>query len=129
MARHYSYHYCAFVCCTCACDADFHIKNAFWALVTVNNWCWTIFVLAMGMRYLDFPHRWLQYGQDAIVPFFVVHQPVIIVIAFFVVQWYACLPVKLAVIVLASFAVSLVNYELLIKRVAPLRIMFGMKTG
>ena len=105
--------------------ADF----AFWALVTVNSWCWTIFVLAMGMRYLDFPHRWLQYGQDAIVPFFVVHQPVIIVVAFFVVQWYAALPIKVAVVVLASCAVSLGLYELIIKRVAPLRIMFGMKTG
>ena len=103
--------------------ADF----AFWALVTVNSWCWTIFVLAMGMRYLDFTHRWLRYGQDAIVPFFVLHQPVILVIAFFVVQWQATLPIKMAVVVLASFAVSLGLYELLVKRVAPLRLMFGMK--
>ncbi len=105
--------------------ADF----VFWALVTANSWCWTIFVVAMGMRYLDFPHRWLRYGQEASVPFFVVHQPVIIVIAFFVVQWYAALPIKVAVVVFGSLAVALGIYELIIKRAAPLRLLFGMKTG
>ena len=102
---------------------------AFWALVTVNSWCWTIFVLALGMRYLDVGHRWLQYGQEAILPFFVLHQPVIIVIAFFVVQWHAALPIKVATVVLGSFVVTIALYELVIKRVASLRLMFGMKIG
>ena len=104
--------------------ADF----AFWALVTVNSWCWTICVLALSMRYLDFSHRWLQYGQEAIVPFFVVHQPLIIVIAFFVVQWHAALPIKVAAVVLGAFVMSIGLYELIIKRIRPLRAVFGMKT-
>lgn len=57
-----------------------------------------------------------------------VHQPVIIVIAFFVVQWDAGIPVKLSVIVLGSFAVSVGLYELIIRRVDPLRVVFGMKS-
>jgi glucan biosynthesis protein C len=99
----------------------------FWIMVTINSWCWTTFMLFIGMRYLDFSNKWLQYGQEAVLPFFLLHQPVIIVIAFYVVQWYAGIPVKLATVVLASFAVTLGIYELVIRRVAPLRALFGMK--
>jgi hypothetical protein len=52
---------------------------------------------------------------------------VIIVIAFFVVQWDAGILVKLPVVVLSSFAVSIGLYEMIIKRIQPLRLAFGMK--
>ncbi|HET7091271.1 MAG TPA: hypothetical protein VFL17_21765 [Anaerolineae bacterium] len=52
----------------------------------------------------------------------------IIVIAFFVVQWDAGIPVKLPVIVLGSFVASVGLYELIIRRVGPLRMVFGMKS-
>ena len=62
------------------------------------------------------------------MPFFVLHQPVIIVIAFYVVQWHAGIPLKLPVVVLGSFAISVGLYELIIKRMGPLRALFGMKS-
>jgi peptidoglycan/LPS O-acetylase OafA/YrhL len=100
---------------------------AFWFLITVCAWCWTIFILAVAMRYLNFSHSFVQYGQEAIVPFFVLHQPAIIVIAYFAVQWDANIWLKAAVVITGSFAVSIALYELLIKRVQPLRAAFGMK--
>jgi hypothetical protein len=98
-----------------------------WAVITVNGWCWTAFVLFIGMRYLDFGNKWLEYGQEAVLPFFLLHQPVIMAIAFYVVQWDAGIPVKLLVVVLGSFVVTLAIYELVIRRVGPLRTLFGMK--
>jgi peptidoglycan/LPS O-acetylase OafA/YrhL len=100
-----------------------------WGLVTVCSWCWTAFVLFVGMRFLDFNNKWLRYGQEAILPFFVFHQPVIIVIAYFVVQWNAGIPVKLLAVVLGSFAVTIGLYELVVRRIDPLRAMFGMKAA
>lgn len=79
------------------------------------------------MRFLNFSNWVLKYGQEAIVPFFVVHQPVIIVIAYFVVQWNAALIPKLLVVVIGSFAASLLLYQLVIRRVGVLRVAFGMK--
>ncbi len=102
---------------------------AWWALFTVCSWCWTGFVVFVGMRFLDFRNKWLQYGQEALLPFFVLHQPVIIVLAFFVVQWDAGLLPKMLAVVLGAFIVSLGFYELLVRRVAPLRAMFGMKAA
>ena len=48
--------------------------------------CYSLTILFVGMRFLDFSNQWLRYGQEAALPFFVLHQPVIIVIASFVVQ-------------------------------------------
>lgn len=100
-----------------------------WFLITVCAWCWTILVLAAAMRHLNFDHPAVRYGQDAIVPFFVLHQPAIIVIAYFVVQWDAGLWPKAAAVIAGSFAVSIGLYELVIKRVPPLRAAFGMKAS
>lgn len=100
--------------------------HGFWLLVTVNGVCWTIFSFFVGMRFLNFSNRWLQYGQEAVLPFFVLHQPVIMIIAFFVVQWYAGIPVKLTVVVLGSFAATIGLFELVIRRIGPLRSVFGM---
>lgn len=98
-----------------------------WGLVTTCSWCWTAFMLFIGMRFLDRGNKWLGYAQNAVLPFFVVHHPVIIVIAYFIVQWNAGLLPKLLVVVLGAFAVSLGLYQVVIRRVRPLRVMFGMK--
>ena len=102
---------------------------AWWGLFAVCGWCWTAFTLFIGMRFLNFSNRVLRYGQEAIVPFFVVHQPVIIVIAYFVVQLNAGLVPKLLIVVIGSFAVSLALYQFIIRHVGVLRVAFGLKQG
>jgi surface polysaccharide O-acyltransferase-like enzyme len=105
------------------------LEFLFWGLVAACGWCWTAFMLFIGMRFLDRCNRGLQYGQEAILPFFVIHQPVIIVIAFFVVQWSVDIWPKMLVVFVGSFLVSIGIVELLIKRVGTLRVLFGMKGG
>lgn len=101
-------------------------EHLFWGLITINAVCWTMLFFFVGMRYLDFTNGWLQYGQEAVLPFFMLHQPVIMIIAFFVVQWDAGIPVKLPAVLLGSFAATIGLYELVIRRIGPLRALFGM---
>jgi peptidoglycan/LPS O-acetylase OafA/YrhL len=63
------------------------------------------------------------------MPFFLVHQPVILGIAFFVVQWDINLLLKLLIVVLGSFVISLGIYEVIFKRVGFLGRLFGMKAS
>lgn len=103
---------------------------AFYVIQTLRSAiavCFSLTMMFAGMRCLDFTNGWLRYGQEAALPFFVLHQPVIIVIAFFVVQWNAGIALKLPVVVLSSFVVTLVLYELIVRRIRPLRLAFGMK--
>jgi surface polysaccharide O-acyltransferase-like enzyme len=100
---------------------------AWWIFFTACSWCWTAFMLFVGMRFLNFSNKWLRYCQEAILPFYVFHMPVIVVIAYFVAQWNVGLLPKLLVVGLGAFAVVLGLYQFIIRRVGPLRIMFGMK--
>jgi len=96
--------------------------------ISIIAFCYSLTMLFVGMRFLDFSNRWLRYGREAALPFFVLHQPVIIVIAFFIVQWEVGISIKLPVVVLSSFVVSIGLYEMIIQRINPLRLAFGMKS-
>ncbi len=98
-----------------------------WGIVVTCGWCWTGFMLYVGMRHLDRDSRTLRYGQTTLLPFFVLHQPAILVVAYFVVQWQASIAPKFLVVVLGAFAVAIGLVELVIKRVGILRVLFGMK--
>jgi peptidoglycan/LPS O-acetylase OafA/YrhL len=80
------------------------------------------------MRYLDFTNKWLQYGQDTIMPFFLFHQPVIIMVAFFVVQWEVSVLLKMLVVIPASFVITAGFVEYVIRRIKPIRVFLGMKS-
>jgi len=99
------------------------------SLTTLIAFCYTLTMLFVGMRFLNSTNKLLQYAQEAALPFFVLHQPMIIILAFFVVQWNASIAVKLPVVVLGSFALSIGLYETVIRRIRPLRALFGMKTS
>jgi glucan biosynthesis protein C len=103
------------------------LEFLWWGLVATCGWCWTAFFLFVGMRFLNFSNRLLQYGQDAIVPFYLVHQPVIVVLSYYVVQWNAALALKMLIVVVGSFAISVGLYEFIIKRIGILQPLFGMK--
>jgi glucan biosynthesis protein C len=98
-----------------------------WGLIAACGWCWTAVMLFIGMRYLDRDSKALRYGQATLLPFFLVHQPAILAVAYFVVQWEATIAIKLLVVVLGAFVVSIGLTELVIKRVGILRVLFGMK--
>jgi hypothetical protein len=98
-----------------------------WILWGINSWCWTMVVLRMGMRRLDYPNQWLRYARRASYPFFFVHQPAILLVAFYVVQWEAPLPIKALGVVVGSFALSLGLYELFVRCLDFVRFLFGMR--
>ena len=61
------------------------------------------------------------------LPFYILHQTVILTIGFYVIRLDTRLWVEYLIIVLGAFAVTMAVYELLIKRFNALRFLFGMK--
>lgn len=98
-----------------------------WGSMAVNGWCWVAFMLFVGMRVLNQDSMALRYGQFTLLPFFLVHQPAILVVAYFVVQWDLPFGTKLLAVALGAFALSIALCEFVIKRVSFLRILFGLK--
>jgi peptidoglycan/LPS O-acetylase OafA/YrhL len=100
------------------------IGNFFFTLI---GWGWALFVLYLAMSRLNFSNRLLVYGNETIMPFYLLHQPVIVVIAYFVVQWDTGILVKILVIGISSLLIALGLIELLIRPFNPVRRLFGMK--
>ena len=98
-----------------------------WAVFSINAWCWTMFMLYIGMRFLDYTNKWLRYFRKASFPVFWVHHAVIFVIAFYVVQWDVDLPIKMLVVVGGAFIASLGFHEFFVRRFDPVRALFGLK--
>ena len=86
-----------------------------------------IAILGYGSRHLDRPSRALAYCSTAVYPVYIVHLPVQFGLSHLVIPLALLPPVKLLLILAGTLAVSLVVYELLIKRARWIRPLFGMK--
>ncbi|MBN2224852.1 MAG: acyltransferase family protein [Deltaproteobacteria bacterium] len=96
-------------------------------LRALNSWFWLMAIIGFGRRYLSFSNRALTYLNRAVLPFYILHQTVIVIIAFFLVGWDAPVPVKYAALVALSFVVIMALYEGIVRRIGVLRFLFGMK--
>jgi hypothetical protein len=95
-------------------------------LFSLQGWVWAVAALSVGMRVGRFGKPLPGAVADAAMPFFLVHQPVILALAFFVVGWQAGIPVKLPVLLVLSFPVSAAAAWLL-SRAAVTRRLLGVK--
>jgi len=93
----------------------------------LNAWCWLLAILGFGMKHLSFNTSFLKYGNEAVLPFYILHQTVIFPLAYFVVQWAVPDGLKFVLILTGSFLVSVGLYESLVRRNNLLRVLFGMK--
>src|SRR4029453_18066798 len=71
--------------------------------------------------------RVASYGNEAVLPFYVLHEPVIVAVAWVIVRWPAPLLVKYLSVVAASFILTLALYEGLVRHFQLARFLFGMK--
>lgn len=93
----------------------------------LNSWCWLVAILWLGQRYLNFTNKTLRYANEAALPVYVLHQTVIVVIAYYVVRPPGGLFGKFLFITAASFVGTLLIYDIAVKRVNIVRFLFGMR--
>jgi peptidoglycan/LPS O-acetylase OafA/YrhL len=102
-------------------------KAGFWVAFTFASWFLMVAILSLGHRYLNFGNALLKYLSEAAYPVYILHQTIIIMVAYYVVQWNTgVLPKYLALLTL-SVAITLGLYELLIKPFNWIRFVFGLK--
>jgi glucan biosynthesis protein C len=96
-------------------------------IFSLNTWCWLVFILSAGIRFLNFNNKGLGYASEAVLPFYILHQTVILIIGFYVVQWDAGMLVKYILISTASLAATIAIYDLCVRRTNATRFLFGMR--
>ncbi|MHC4665899.1 MAG: acyltransferase family protein [Planctomycetota bacterium] len=98
-----------------------------WTIRTLRSWLFLIAILGFGSRYLNFNNRFLGYANEAVLPVYILHQTIIIIIGFFVIQWSMGIAPKYFIITSTSFVAIMAIYELLVGRINVIRFLFGMR--
>ncbi len=96
-------------------------------LACLLSWSYILAILGYGMRYLNFNHSWLAYANEAVLPFYILHQPVILVIGYFVIPLALPIAYKYLIIASLAFGIVLGIYEYGIRRWNLVRQVFGLK--
>jgi len=95
--------------------------------MAVVGWCALLAILGSaidGLRAVRSP--FLARASETVLPFYVLHQTVILTIGYPVVRWPIPDLVRWAVIAVSSLAVTIALCELLVRRFGWLRVLFGM---
>jgi len=75
-------------------------------LIAAQAWGWVLALWGLGMRLPAFRRPLPRDVGDAAMPFFVLHQPVILAVAVVVVEWSLATPVQWLLIVVPSFVLA-----------------------
>lgn len=92
-----------------------------------NTWMWMLTFLGFASRHLNFNNNFLKYANEAVLPFYILHQTVIVIIGFFIASWTLAVLPKYLFLAITSFLIIIILYEFLVKRINVLRFLFGMK--
>ncbi len=96
-------------------------------LVAIESNSWIFAVFAFGYRYLNRPSKTLSYLSQAAYPVYMVHMVCLYLASMIVFPLYIAVPFQFFLVPLLTAAGCFIVYELLIRRVAFLRILFGLR--
>jgi hypothetical protein len=99
-----------------------------WTVISsFTGWAFMLAILGFGMERLNYHNPLLNYANEAVLPFYALHQSILFVVGFTVLAWPVSDLLKWAIILTGTFAIIMALYEYLIRRINVLRVLFGMK--
>ncbi len=106
---------------------DPSLPRAIWTYAALSaGWLMVVALIGYGRRALDRPSAALAYLGEASYPLYILHQTVIVVIGFYLVQYvqapFLGWPLLMVLGAIGTFAL----YDL-VRRAKPLRVLFGMR--
>lgn len=108
---------------------SFNELNVFIWTPLVGLTSFSMLIFLMGLFHLKMKRKSniLISINEGVLPFYILHFPVIIVIAYFITQLSYGIYLKLFLIIILSLSITIFIYYLVIKRLNVLRFLFGMK--
>ena len=96
-------------------------------VMSIASWSWVVFVFSLGAKYLNRSGRMHVYANEAVLPFYILHQTVILCVGWFVIRWYIGMLPKYLIITSCSFIIIMALYEGVVRRFNVVRFLFGMR--
>lgn len=96
-------------------------------LRAVAAWLGIVALVGLSMRFLNFTNRRARYLTEASYPFYVLHLAVLYLVGLPLLASGVPGALGYLVMVALTYAITLAVYELFIRRIGPLRALFGMR--
>lgn len=99
----------------------------FQSVYGLSAWCWLLAIIGFARRHLRLNHPRLAEWNEMVLPFYILHQSVLIYVGYFIVPLALPGPAKWALIALPSLALILLLVQYVVKPFNGIRLLFGMK--
>jgi peptidoglycan/LPS O-acetylase OafA/YrhL len=90
------------------------------------TWIGILAILGLGKRHLNYTNKLTQYFSTAAFPMYLFHQTVLVIVAYYAVKITNSIPLQFAFILVNSFALTLLCYEIF-RRFTFTSVIFGIK--
>ncbi len=101
-------------------------ESIFQGLGVLCTWCWLLGLLGVGRRFMNRPSAFLRYSSEIAYPYYILHQTVILMAAFYILPLEWSWPVKFMVVGLIALLGTTALCEG-VKATNVTRFCFGMK--
>ncbi|MCC5937592.1 MAG: acyltransferase family protein [Lunatimonas sp.] len=97
------------------------------AFKVINLWAWILVLFGYAATYLNRKSESLSYANEAVYPFYILHQTITIAIGYYLMDSPAGFWSKFAMMSIGTFGMAWLIYEFGIRRWSPIRPLFGLK--
>ena len=102
------------------------VTALFLILGTLYSWSFLVCLFALFSKYFNRNNKARKFLNELVMPFYVIHQTIIVVLGFFIIQLNIHFFAKYIILILTSFTACVILL-MIIKYLNPLRFIFGMR--
>ncbi|WP_347156998.1 acyltransferase family protein [Pontibacter chitinilyticus] len=101
--------------------------NLYFILKSCNRWFWLLAILGFALQHLKIRSRYLPLANEMVYPFYILHQPIIVALGYYMRNLPLVVGVKFGFISLSTFILCFVLVRYVIMPINFLRVPFGLK--
>jgi peptidoglycan/LPS O-acetylase OafA/YrhL len=103
------------------------MKTIYWIIRPIYGWSCVILILGLGSKYMNKNNKVRKFLNELVMPFYVLHQTIIIIIGYFVIRIPTTSMIAKYIIISSSSLSIIICLLFIIKYLNPLRVLFGMR--
>jgi glucans biosynthesis protein C len=108
-------------------NPEYGINHLYLSVLSVLiSFCWVMFFVGLAARKLNFNHKFIQPANTAILPIYILHQTLIVVFGYYIIQLNTSIFAKYLLIAGTAIPSAIMLY-LVVKKNGLLRFLFGLK--
>jgi Acyltransferase family len=108
-------------------DAPILLEQASALITYGNRWLWLVAIFGWGHHLLNRPMNWLPYATEAVFPWYILHQTIIVVLGYNLAKLSLGPVVEPVLVLVATLGGCLLIHEFIIRRTKFLHPFFGLK--